>query len=258
MSDEDLVLANDDAGVRTLTLNRPEALNAFNGALFNALTEALLAADADNTVRVIVLTGQGRAFSSGMDLVSAGKGPAYRYGFPDMVDVMVDFSKPIIIALNGVGVGVGSTIVGLADFAFMAASARMRCPFSSLGLTAEAASTYTFPNLMGRQDASWFMLSAEWMSAEESLRTGLVREVLPDEGFLEAVLAKAGKMAAFPVSSLRATKAQIMAPHKDNMKAAAKSEDRALVSLIKSPAHKEAIAAFREKREPNFTDIDDS
>jgi enoyl-CoA hydratase/carnithine racemase len=172
-----------------------------------------------------------------------------------MVDVMVDFSKPIIIAMNGVGVGVGSTIVGLADFVFMAANARMRCPFSALGLTAEAASTYTFPNLMGRQNASWFMLSAEWMSAEECHRTGLVREVLPDEGFLEAVQMKARKMAAFPLSSLRATKAQIMAPHKANMKAAAKSEDLALVSLFKTSAHKEAIAAFREKREPNFTDV---
>jgi|TARA_B110000240_G_scaffold188306_1_gene226998 enoyl-CoA hydratase/carnithine racemase len=255
MSNDDLVLVNDDTGVRTLILNRPEALNAFNGALFNALTEALLAADADDTIRVIVLTGQGRAFSSGMDLVSAGSGPSYRYGFPDMVDVMVDFSKPIIIAMNGVGVGVGSTIVGLADFVFMAANARMRCPFSALGLTAEAASTYTFPNLMGRQNASWFMLSAEWMSAEECHRTGLVREVLPDEGFLEAVQMKARKMAAFPLSSLRATKAQIMAPHKANMKAAAKSEDLALVSLFKTSAHKEAIAAFREKREPNFTDV---
>ena len=257
MNDKDLVLTNDDTGVRTLILNRPEALNAFNGALFNAITDALLAADAENTIRVIVLTGQGRAFSSGMDLVSAGSGPSYRYGFPDMVDAMVDLSKPIIIALNGVGVGVGSTIVGLADFTFMAASARMRCPFSALGLTAEAASTYTFPNLMGRQDASWFMLSAEWMSAEESLRTGLVREVLPDEGFLKAVQVKAKKMAAFPLSSLRATKAQIMAPHKANMKAAAKNEDMALVPLLKAPAHKEAIAAFREKREPDFSNLDE-
>lgn len=249
-----MILANDEGGVRTLTLNRPEKLNAFNDAQFDALAEAILEAGKDNTVKVVVLTGAGRAFSAGADLTGRA-GANIKYGFPGCVDIILDFEKPLLLAVNGLGVGIGATIVGLADSAFMAEGARLRCPFSALGLTAEACSTYTFPLLMGRQKASWFLLAAEWLSAQECADAGLVAAVLPDEGFLAAVQAKAATLAALPVSSLRQTKALIMAPHREQMRAAAKAENEGLASLRGGPANVEAVTAFGEKRQPDFSNL---
>jgi enoyl-CoA hydratase/carnithine racemase len=255
-TDAPLVLADDEAGVRTLTLNRPQALNAFNGAMFDALAQAFVAAGQDNAVKVVVVTGQGRAFSAGADLSSDGQNRnEATFGFPGMVDVIIDFPKPFIVAANGLGVGIGCTILGLADTAFMAESARMRCPFSALGLTAEACSTYTFPHLMGRQNASWFLLSAEWMSSTECVASGLAKEVLPDDGFLAAVIERAHTMARMPLSSLMQTKELIMAPHRDAMRTNAKAENDGLAKLRGGPANTEALAAFREKREPDFSTI---
>jgi enoyl-CoA hydratase/carnithine racemase len=134
----------------------------------------------------------------------------------------------------------------------MAQSARMRCPFSALGLTAEACSTYTFPRLLGPQAAAQFLLGAEWWTSEQCKATGLVLDVLPDEGFLAEVLTRAEKLAAWPLDSLIETKGLLMAPHRDAMKAANKNEKAALARLRGGPANREALTAFREKREPNF------
>jgi enoyl-CoA hydratase/carnithine racemase len=257
MTTEPIILVDDAAGVRTLTLNRPESLNAFNGALFDALAQTMLDAQEDKAVTVVVLTGQGRAFSAGADLSPEGQDRYQaRYDFPGMVEIIIDFPKPFMIAANGLGVGIGATILGLADMSFMAESARMRCPFSALGLTAEAASTYTFPLQMGRQNASWFLFAAEWLSAEECGAAGLAKEVLPDEGFLGAVQEKARVLAKLPMASLIQTKELIMAPHREAMHRNARAEKEALERLRGGPANLEALSAFREKRDPDFSNID--
>lgn len=257
MAEESIILIDDDGSVRTLTMNRPGSLNAFNGALFDALAQAMLDAEEDKGVKVVVLTGQGRAFSAGADLSPPGQNRTEaKYDFPGMVDVLIDFPKPFIIAANGLGVGIGATILGLADVTFMAQSSRMRCPFSALGLTAEAASTYTFPLQMGRQNASWFLLAAEWMSAEQCVASGLAKEVLPDENFLQAVQEKAAVLAKLPMSSLLQTKELIMAPHRESMRKNAQLENQALEKLRGGPANIEALKAFYEKREPDFSNID--
>ena len=143
---------SDRDGVRTITLNRPEALNAFNGEQFDDLTEAFLAAATDPACRAVVLTGRGRAFSAGADLMEmSGGGSPATHGFGGFLEAVLDFDKPFLLAINGLGVGIGATITGLADFVYMASSARLKCPFSELGLVAEAGSTRTFPALMGRQ-----------------------------------------------------------------------------------------------------------
>ena len=248
-----MILTTDEEGVRTLTLNRPEKLNAFNDAQFDALADAVNEAGTDDTVKVIVLTGAGRAFSAGADLSGDRFGKNIRYGFPGCVDVLIDLEKPLLLAINGLGVGIGATIVGLADAAFMAESALLRCPFSALGLTAESCSTYTFPMLMGRHKASWFLLSAEWLSAQQCAEAGLIAEVLPDNGFLSAVQGKAAALAKLPMASLRQTKELIMAPHRDAMRVAAKAENEGLANLRGGPANLEAVTAFTEKRDPDFS-----
>ena len=138
---------DDDARVRTITLQRPDALNAFNEALYDATTEALIDAAADSTVAVVVLTGEGRAFCAGTDLLEmaarAVPGNDFqpgKHGFAGLVDQLTDFPKPFICAVNGLGLGIGTTILGYADLVFMSTEARLKCPFTSLGVAPEAAS----------------------------------------------------------------------------------------------------------------------
>lgn len=251
------VNVTDEGAIRVVEMDRPEALNAFSNQLMDELTDAFQAAAGDDAIKVVVLTGAGRAFSAGADLQEMGRsgGAEPRHGFAGLLDTLIDFPKPFFVAVNGVGAGIGATICGLADFAYMAESARLRCPFSALGVTAEAASTYLFPRLMGRQKAAWFLLAAEWMSARECLAADLVLEVVADEALMPRVLEQAGKLAALPLASLETTKKLIMDPLREQMRASAKAENAGLAAMIGGPANREALAAFREKREPDFTGI---
>ena len=242
---------SDDKGIRLVTLDRPNALNAFSSLLMDELTDTFLEAEQDSSIRVLVLTGAGRAFSAGADLADTSDRKP-RHGLAGMLEAIVDFSKPFLLAVNGLGVGIGATICGLADFTYIAQGARLRTPFSALGLTAEAASTFTFPNLMGRQKASWLLMAAEWIDAEEAVDLGLAMEILPAENLLPHVMGQAEKLALLPLASLVKTKSLIMEPVKAQMKHSIKNENIGLDQLRGSPANLEAINAFREKREPDF------
>ncbi|WP_139978463.1 enoyl-CoA hydratase/isomerase family protein [Nocardioides litoris] len=248
----------DDGRVRTLTLDRPEALNAFNEALYDATADALLAADADPDVAVVLLTGAGRAFSAGTDLLEMHRiatDPAFergRHGFPGLVDALESLSKPLVVAVNGVGLGIGATVLGFADLALMASTARLRCPFTSLGVAPEAASSYLLPRLVGHQQAAWMLLSAEWVGAEEALATGLVWRVCEPDDLLAEAHRHAAVLASRPVSSLVAVKRAMTAPLRAGIAGARDRENAAFAELMGGPANLEALAAFAEGREPDF------
>jgi enoyl-CoA hydratase/carnithine racemase len=241
----------DRNGVRIVTLDRPECLNAFSSLLIDELAQTFIDAADDDAVQVLVMTGAGRAFSAGADLAdTSDRQPTH--GFNGMLDAIIDFPKPFLLAVNGIGVGIGCTILGLADCSYIAESARLRAPFSALGITAEAASTFTFPLLMGRQRANWTLLASEWMTAAQAVEAGLAMEIRPDNELFEHVMAQAGKLAALPMSSLITTKSLIMQPLRAQMKATFAAENQALAALRGNPANLEAVTAFREKREPDF------
>jgi enoyl-CoA hydratase/carnithine racemase len=249
-----------DDRVRLITLDRPEVLNAFSEALYDAATDALLAAAEDPAVAVAVITGAGRAFSSGADLgqmaARAGKDfPHGRHGFPGFVNELTYFPKPLLMAVNGLAVGIGATMLGYADLVFMAETARLRCPFTTLGLAPEAASSALFPLLAGRQQASWILLSSEWLSAEECREAGIVWKVVPDSELLATTLDYAGRLAALPISSLVATKRTIVEPLREHIAAARRREDTAYATLLHGPANREALRAFAEKRSPDFSSL---
>jgi len=248
--------------VRTLTLDRPEALNAFNEALYDATAEALLAAAEDPGVAVVLLTGNGRAFSAGTDLMEmharATDDPDFvpgAHGFLGLLDALAAFPKPLVCAVNGVGLGIGATILGYADLAFMSTSARLKCPFTSLGVAPEAASSYLFPQLVGRQDAAWMLLSAEWVSAEEAKQMGLVWRVCEPDDLLPEARRHAELLAARPISSLVAVKRTMTEPLRAEIRAARDRENAAFAELMGGPANLEALAAFAEGREPDFTGL---
>lgn len=247
--------------VRTLTLDRPEALNAFNEELYDALTDALLEAAADPGVAVVLLTGNGRGFSAGTDLLEMHQratDPDFvsgRHGFLGLVDALVAFPKPLVCAVNGVGLGIGTTILGFADLAFMSTTARLKCPFTSLGVAPEAASSYLLPRLLGRQDAAWVLLSAEWISAQEALDMGLVWRVCEPDELLPEAYRHAELLAARPISSLVAVKRTMTEPLRAGIAAARERENAAFAELMGGPANLEALTAFAEGRQPDFTSL---
>lgn len=244
-----------------LTLDRPDALNAFNEALYDATTEALLAAADDPSVAVVVLTGAGRAFSAGTDLLemaARATDPSFqpgRYGFVGLIDALVEFPKPFICAVNGLGLGIGATILGFADLAFMSRDARIKCPFTSLGVAPEAASSFTFPNLLGRQRATWVLLSSEWIDAEQCAEMGLVFAVCEPDELMPTTMRHAQVLAAQPISSLVESKRLITAPWRERIAAAREGENKAFQKLMAGPANQEALRAFAEKRPPDFTKL---
>lgn len=258
-----ILRVSDHARVRTLTLARPDALNAFNEALYDALTIALREAAADPGVAVVLLTGEGRAFSAGTDLVEMAQrvtDPDFvpgEHGFIGLVDALAEFDKPLVLAINGLGLGIGTTVIGFADLAFMASDARLKCPFTSLGVAPEAASSYLLPRLVGRQNAAWVLLSAEWISAREAHEMGLVWRLCPPEELLAEATAHAERLARLPISSLRAVKNTMTAPLAPQVAAARARENAAFAELMGGPANSEALAAFAEGRPADFTALPD-
>jgi enoyl-CoA hydratase/carnithine racemase len=256
-----LVRVTDRDRVRTLTLARTDALNAFNEALYDAVTEAFLASAEDPSVAVVLLTGTGRAFCAGTDLLemaARSSDPDFVpgvHGFLGMIDALVAFPKPLVIAVNGLGVGIGATILGFADLAFMASTARLKCPFTSLGVAPEAGSSFTFPALMGRQNATWVLMSSEWIGADEALAIGLVWKVTEPDALVDEAHRYAAELAAKPISSLVHTKAAIVAPFREQLAAARARESASFAVLMGGPANREALQAFAEKRPPDFTQL---
>jgi len=245
----------DDQRVRTLTLNRPDVLNAFNEELYHATAIALNEAAADPEVAVVLLTGAGRAFSAGNDLNEMQRritDPAFNEQgshFSTMIDALADFPKPLICAVNGVGVGIGATILGYADLAFMSTSARLKTPFTSLGVAPEAASSYLLPRLIGRQNAAWLLMSSEWVDADEAHRMGLVWKVCEPDDLLPEARRHAEVLASRPISSLMAVKQTITAPTREGIAAATERENQQFAVLMGAAANAAALADFTGKRD---------
>lgn len=248
------LLINDDNRVRTLTLNRPGALNAFNEDLYQATTKALLTAAVDPDVAVVLLTGAGRAFSAGADLkemqarVTDPKLAGRESAFTAMIDALSRLPKPLICAVNGVGVGIGTTILGYADLSLMSTTARLKCPFTSLGVAPEAASSYLLPQLIGRQNAAWLLMSSEWVDAAEALRMGLVWKVCEPSELLPEARRHAEVLASRPISSLMAVKRTIVEPMRPEIAAASERENAYFAELMGGQANADALADFASRR----------
>ena len=251
----------DDARVRVLTLNRPEALNAFNDELYHAAGAALEEAEASSDVACVVITGTGRAFSAGQDLAEMGRlsaeantdfgdaGP----GFPHFLDTLAAFGKPVIAAVNGIGVGIGMTMLLHVDIAFIAKTARLRAPFVPLGVVPEAAGSLLMPVIMGNQRAALKLYTGDWITADEDVEFGLALQAVEPDDLMTVTMDLARRIAKMPVASLGATKRIVVESRIDAVRAARAREDRAFTGMIGRPANMEAIAAFLEKREPDFS-----
>jgi enoyl-CoA hydratase/carnithine racemase len=268
--------------IATITLHRPEALNAFTDRMETELLEAFDRCDADDDVRVVVVTGAGRAFCAGMDLSAGGdtfedwrRGATAPGAQPDVLPVrrdgggrvvlrMYDLNKPIIAAVNGPAVGVGVTMTLPADLRIAAEDARMSLPFTRRGLVPESCSSWFLPRVVPMQHAMDWMLTGRFFTAREALDAGLVRSLHPADQVLPVALGLAREIAenTSPVSVALARRMLWGMLGVEHPMAAHEVETLALNVRGVSRDGREGIAAFLEKRRPRFpehasTDVPD-
>jgi enoyl-CoA hydratase/carnithine racemase len=245
-SDTGTLLCAATGKVLVLTLQRPEALNAFDEAQFDAVTDQLLSASADPDISVVLLTGGGRAFSVGLDkrdLAARGTGTFVggRHGPDGLIRTLASFPKPLVVAVNGMAVGFGATLLALADVVVMSTDARARFPFTALGLAPEAGSSYTLAQLGGRQRASWALLSSEWLSPRACVDLGLALCTAAPEDLLAVAMDHAQRIATHPVEALLETKRLLLAQHGPQIAEAIAAERESYSRLLGSPANIAAL-----------------
>ena len=253
------VLSEHRDGVALLTMNRPDKRNAFNDQQYDDLRDVLADAEADDTIKVAVITGAPGAFSAGQDLSEMGTARTHddgeSHGFGPFLDRLSTFQKPLLAAVNGVGVGIGLTMLLHCDIVYMAQSARIRAPFVSLGLVPEAGSSFLLQAIVGPQVAAELLYTNAWIDAERAVALGLAAGAFDDDELLDRTLETASEIAQQPLSALRRTKQVLLDVRADALAAARGREEPAMALSVGSPANVEAIRAFREKRSPDFTDL---
>jgi enoyl-CoA hydratase/carnithine racemase len=250
------VLVDDaESGVRRLILNRPDALNALSWSVLAGVRDALDDALDNDSIRCVSITGAGRAFSAGSDV----SGGAQDLDGPDPWDTFAarleDFPKPLVAAVNGLAVGLGATILGHCDLVLAGTEARFRFPFTSLGLVPEVGSTSWLPHVLGPQRAAHALLTSSWISAEDAAASGLVWRLVADAHLQDETAAVCDEIAAQPLAALVATKRLLLDARMPEIHGARMREEPAFRRLLEGPAYAEALAAFHERRAPDFSKV---
>ena len=206
------VRIDDRDRVRVVAIDRPEKRNAIDRHVYTGLYDVFHEAAQRDDIGAVVLTGAGtQAFSAGADrdelaAVAAGTAQDFAVAANRFCDSLLEYPKPVVMAVNGLAVGMGTTLLGYADLAFAAESARFRTPFTSMGISPELGSSWLLPHLIGWQRVSWMLLSSEWVDARTAASWGLVLDVVPDAELLERATAAARSVGMHDLSSVQAVK----------------------------------------------------
>jgi enoyl-CoA hydratase/carnithine racemase len=246
------ILVHDEAGVRRLTLHRPQKRNALTQAMYAALAEGLREAAATPAIRTVVITGGPDCFTAGNDIADF-RGPFDAATSPvvDFLHTLASFPKPVVAAVAGHAVGIGTTMLLHCDLVYAQESARFALPFVNLGLCPEGASSLLLPQRAGALLANELLLLGEAFDAATAQRAGLVNAVVEDA--LAVAVQKAAALAAKPPAALAATKALLRGPQSASVTAQLDAEFARFAKLLTGPEAAEATAAFLERRPPDFS-----
>jgi enoyl-CoA hydratase/carnithine racemase len=240
--------------VASVELARPEKKNALTAQMYQQLAAALGAADADPQVRAILLHGSQECFTAGNDVGDFLNRPAGAE--PPVVElfkVLPNLAKPIVAAVGGPAVGIGSTMLLHCDLVYAATNARFQLPFVALGIVPEFASTYLLPLLAGYQRAAELLLLGQPFTAQKAYEIGMVCEVVPAENLFARARQAAAALAALPPDALRLTKRLLKERHGAAIADSIAEETKIFSERLSSPEAKEAMSAFLEKRKPDFS-----
>ncbi len=261
MSDE--ILLDVAEGVATVTLNRPERRNAFTLSMVDSWAAALAECRDREDIRVVVVTGAGRAFCSGGDIQGLMKGGLDRGAAEQRATIgehvhripltLADMDKPVIAALNGATIGAGLDLALAMDLRFAASSARFAETYVKMGLAPGAGGAHLLPRLVGSARALELLWSGESIDAEEAVRIGLVNQAWPDEELMPRTMAWAHRLADGPTLAIRAIKRLVRDGSADGLRAGLDRASATYGVLSGTADHREAVTAFLEKRPPRFT-----
>jgi enoyl-CoA hydratase/carnithine racemase len=240
--------------VMAIGIDRPQKKNALTAEMYEAMARALLDAEADDAVRVVLFHGSATVFTAGNDLEDfmrrppdGDDTPVYRF-----LDAVTAAAKPLVAAVEGPAVGLGTTLLFHCDLVYVGEGARFSMPFTSLGLVPEFASSYLLPLIAGYQRAAELLLLGEPFDARTAYEAGFVTRVLPVGESLATAWTAAGKLASLPSASIRITRQLLKAAHREQVAAQMRAEGAHFRRMLHEPAAREAIAAFLAKRKPDF------
>lgn len=245
-------------GVATLTLNRPKTYNTFNREMSLALIDALKKAAKDDAVRVVLLTGAGKAFCAGQDLREAtdnngiGFEQILNEHYNPIITAIRELPKPVVCAVNGIAAGAGANIAFACDLTVAPASAQFTQAFSKIGLVPDSGGTYFLPRLVGMQRAAALMMLSDTITAEEAAQMGLIYQALADEEFEEGVKALTQRLATMPTRALGMTKDLLNRTWDNSLQDQLALEGEYQIKASNRYDYKEGVQAFLEKRKPKF------
>ena len=242
-------------GVATIEIARPEKKNALTQAMYTAMAEALAAADADASVRAILITGQPGVFTSGNDLEDfmqrppAGEeSPVFRF-----MKALLDTGKPVVAAVTGAAIGIGTTMLLHCDLVYVSDEARLAMPFVGLGLVPEYASSLLVPQLVGHAKATELLLLGEPFTGERAVEMGIANAVLPAAEVVNHARRMAERFKALPPGAVRESKALMRRGQQALVRETVAVEGEAFGKRLRSPEAMEAFQAFFQKRKPDFS-----
>lgn len=247
----DALLIEQDGGVLTLRLNRPDKKNALTRAMYTGLAAALRQADTDGAVKAVLICGSAECFTSGNDITDFLEHPPSGIDSPPFhfMRAVLDFGKPLIAAVAGPAVGIGTTLLLHCDLVYVSVDARLRMPFVNLGLCPEFGSSLILPNLLGHAKAAELLLLGEGFSGEQALAWGLATAALPD-GL--ATMKKAREMArrfeTLPPEAVRVSKQLMKAPGRERVLKTIEEEGALFAQRLRSPEAIAALSGFMAKR----------
>ncbi|HET9823177.1 MAG TPA: enoyl-CoA hydratase [Burkholderiaceae bacterium] len=242
-------------GVATIEIARPEKKNALTVEMYQAMADALRAAQADVAVRAVLITGQPGIFTSGNDLEDFMSRPRQGMDSPvfRFMQALVDCDKPVVAAVTGAAIGIGTTMLLHCDFVYVADDARLAMPFVSLGLVPEFASSLLVPALMGQRRAAEKLLLGDPFTAEAAVECGIANAVLPAAEVAAHARRVAERFNALPPGAVREAKQLMRAPGRAAVLNTIETEAVAFGARLTSPEAREAFQAFFEKRRPDFS-----
>ena len=246
-------------GVQIVRINRPEKKNALTRAMYEAMTAAMLDADANEDIAVHLLTGTGGVFTSGNDIKDFANRAVdltqRTKGASSLISTLPALKKPIVAAVDGLAIGVGVTMLFHCDLVYATPAATFRTPFLDLGLIMEAGSSLTAPRVMGYQRAFELLCLGERYTADDAYRAGFVNRIVPAPELEAHALAAATRLAAMAPGALAAARRLLKGKTPDEVAARIAEEGVVFAERLGSPEAKEAFAAFLEKRKPDFAKL---
>lgn len=242
-------------GVAIIEIARPEKKNALTVEMYQAMADALNAAREDAAVRAVLITGQPGIFTSGNDLEDFMRRPRQGMDSPvfKFMRALLDCDKPVVAAVTGAAIGIGTTMLLHCDFVYVADDARLAMPFVSLGLVPEFASSLVVPQLMGHRRAAEKLLLGDPFTGEAAVECGIASAVLPAGEVMAHARRVAERFNALPPGAVREAKRLMRAPQREAVLAVIQTEGEAFGTRLTSPEAREAFQAFFEKRKPDFS-----